>query len=65
MVADALAKKAKCSMGSQEWSDGLPADISQLVGFDVPWTIFPFSNKFPAWLAGFSKIIIIKIMSHQ
>ena len=35
VVADALAKKAKCSVGSQEWSDGLPADISQRVGFDV------------------------------
>lgn len=36
VVADALAKKAKCSVGSQEWLDGLLADIAQLVGFDVP-----------------------------
>ena len=28
VVVDALAKKAKCSMGYQEWSGGLPVDIS-------------------------------------
>ncbi|XP_023920887.1 uncharacterized protein LOC112032348 [Quercus suber] len=36
VVADALAKKAKCLVGSKEWLDDLPTDISQLVGFDVP-----------------------------
>ena len=36
VVADGLAKKAKCLVGSQEWSGDLPTDISQLVGFDVP-----------------------------
>ncbi|KAL0004229.1 hypothetical protein SO802_011790 [Lithocarpus litseifolius] len=35
LVADMLAKKAKCLVGSQEWSGGLPVDIAQLVGFDV------------------------------
>ena len=36
VVADVLAKKAKCLVGSQEWSGDLPTYISQLVGFDVP-----------------------------
>ena len=35
VVVDALAKKAKCLVGSQEWLGDLPTDISQLIGFDV------------------------------
>ena len=36
VVADALAKKAKCLAGYREWLGDLPLDISQLVDFDVP-----------------------------
>ena len=36
VVADALAKKAKCLAGSREWLGDLPSDIAQLVDFDVP-----------------------------
>ena len=36
VVADALAKKAKCLAGYREWLGDLPTDISQLVDFDVP-----------------------------
>ena len=36
VVADALAKKAKCLARSREWLGDLPSDIAQLVDFDVP-----------------------------
>jgi len=36
VVADALAKKAKCLAEYREWLGDLPTDISQLVDFDVP-----------------------------
>ena len=36
MVADALAKKAKCLAESREWLGDLPSNIAQLVVFDVP-----------------------------
>ena len=36
VVADALAKKAKCLAGYLEWLGDLPTDISQLIDFDVP-----------------------------
>ena len=36
VVADALAKKAKCLAGYREWLGVLPTDISQIVDFDVP-----------------------------
>lgn len=45
VVADALAKKAKNLVGIQDWSGGLPEDISQLVGFDVPWFCFFLINS--------------------
>ena len=36
VVADALAKKAKCLAETREWLGDLPSDIAQLVVFDVP-----------------------------
>ena len=36
VVANALAKKAKCLVGYREWLGDLPSDISQLLDFDVP-----------------------------
>ena len=36
VVADALAKKAKCLAGSREWLGDFPSDIAQLIDFDVP-----------------------------
>ena len=36
VVADALAKKAKCLAEYREWLGDLPSDIAQLVDFDVP-----------------------------
>ncbi|KAK9999099.1 hypothetical protein SO802_018702 [Lithocarpus litseifolius] len=35
VVADALAKKAKTSRGTQVWLEELPEDIASLAGFDV------------------------------
>ena len=60
VVADALAKKAKCLVGSQEWSGDLPTDISQLVGFDVPWTILfiPIKSQ-SGWLVSKKKKKIV------